>query len=705
MKYRIITFFLLGFVFGVLSLGVNAQGNADPDDVEQQINELEAKNIDDFSASLKKIYKDNLLYLYRSYVAALDRQIALLTNIPDPKGDFAKKKAEYKKSKARTEVKIVIVEQNLAIQGKGGKAEVDPEDKKDDGKKGHGKNEATKEDDKKDLGKKEDGNKDKIKVDENKDETSATAKEPSICDVVKDDLKNNPPKIDATKNTFDKASPALIAEATTVAKLILEVINNQTGAAGEESPLETAMQNYSTLFPLTLAQSIEKDDDKTSAILNLKPFQFLPETYRTDKQVGASSSTMASTSAIDKPGFASLLGFAIENGFVEKNAHDTVLTLSTSPVALFSLSEKDPLTAYQNTGFYNKLGFSASFNINSENPLLANATRSQLREFSVRYRFLGDRSARSEGIQKIWSDTISPKIRELLAAIGNVKEVVDANKDLQELRNATQCAFGKTFETMMAGKSYVDLKTDAEREVFLTNFILGFTKTFIFDGVRNGQTKFDEKLKAALRKSMNELLAVQKAYAFDVIKDALDAEFKKPLGTVAYINHRDPMGNFSEFKLLIEKPSTLIKPLSLFLNAGVSYYHKPNPMMNQKKLRDFNLALSLEGKIKRRFNVDKIGEEPDFNYVEDGDLSEITYSFTGRYSRMLANQNMMNRKADLLTAQFLLDFPLFRGISLPFSVSYSNATELERKQGFRVNFSLKFDGDKLAALNGFKKFF
>jgi hypothetical protein len=42
--------------------------------------------------------------------------------------------------------------------------------------------------------------------------------------------------------------------------------------------------------------------------------------------------------------------------------------------------------------------------------------------------------------------------------------------------------------------------------------------------------------------------------------------------------------------------------------------------------------------------------------------------------------------------------PLFKGMGIPFSVTYSNATETERSKGWRVNFGLKMDTDKLLEL-------
>lgn len=635
----------------------------DPENLSAQIVALEAKDIDDFAPSVKKIYKENLLYLYREYVSALNGQIELLKDIPDPKGDFAKQRAKFVKSRTETQEKIDILEKNAGLTADGKKeakpkpvAAVEEPETGALGTAGGG------------GGKKKpaDGAKKKDEKDESK------------CDVA---------AVASQTNAFTAAPPALTDAARIAAARVVEEI----AAQEEETPLEAAVGAYQDIFAFTLARSIENEKDTKSAIVNLEPLRYLPETYRTDKQIGASSSAAASTSAIDKPGFAALLGFAIENGFVERNVQDTVLTLSTSPAALLGLREKNFFDAYQNAGFLNRFGLSASFNINSDNPLLENAKRSQLREYSARFRFLGDRSANSKKLQETWETKIAPAIKKQLLAENRITALIDNTKTLQEFRDCTRKAFAKAFNEKIATKAFQDLATDKKQED-LMNFYLNFMKAAVYDRVQSGSFALTDADRAGLRDRVKNLLDVQGKFPNDIIKAELDKFFRRPTGTFAYINHRDPLGNFSEFKMLLDTADTLLKPLKLTANAGFSFYHRPNAMLKQKKIRDFSFAVSFEGKS-------------DSPFAEEGDLSQVTYSFTGRYERLFENEKLANRKADLLTAQFLVNFPVFRGFILPFSVSYSNATELERKRGLRVNFGLKLDTDKLFALNQYKKFF
>jgi hypothetical protein len=115
--------------------------------------------------------------------------------------------------------------------------------------------------------------------------------------------------------------------------------------------------------------------------------------------------------------------------------------------------------------------------------------------------------------------------------------------------------------------------------------------------------------------------------------------------------------------------------MKFMANAGLSVYHRPNPLLNQQRIRDFAVALSLEGNA---------GRSPFL--TDDLDQSQITLAFTGRYERLFENRNIIDRKADLGFFQFRLEVPFMGGMSLPFSVTYANATELIKEDHVRANF-------------------
>jgi hypothetical protein len=177
-----------------------------------------------------------------------------------------------------------------------------------------------------------------------------------------------------------------------------------------------------------------------------------------------------------------------------------------------------------------------------------------------------------------------------------------------------------------------------------------------------------------------------------LLNDQLDDVQKGPQATMSYVNHRQAMGSdYSEGMFLFEQDMSAFRSLKLVANLGASFYHKPNRTMNQQTARDFSAALSFEKRIERPWLADS------------PDLSKITIAFTGNYQRMFENKRVAGRKADIASAQFKVDLPIFAGLSLPFSVSYSNSTEQSKKERVRVNFGFNFDMDKLFAVTRVSK--
>src|SRR5262249_8101761 len=110
-----------------------------------------------------------------------------------------------------------------------------------------------------------------------------------------------------------------------------------------------------------------------------------------------------------------------------------------------------------------------------------------------------------------------------------------------------------------------------------------------------------------------------------------------------------------------------------------------------QSVRDLVFALSFEGKTSSPF------------LTNPQDMSKITFSFTGRYQRIFENKHQPKKKADVGIAQFKLDIPVLSGMSIPFSVTYANATELIRENHVRANFGFSFDADKLFALTQLRR--
>ena len=81
-------------------------------------------------------------------------------------------------------------------------------------------------------------------------------------------------------------------------------------------------------------------------VRDLGAYEYLSETARTDKQLGGAANSNGAVGAIEKPGFATLLGFAVEHGAINKQNDGTNLTLSTSLYSLYAFNKPKTAESY-----------------------------------------------------------------------------------------------------------------------------------------------------------------------------------------------------------------------------------------------------------------------------------------------------------------------------------------------------------------------
>ena len=473
------------------------------------------------------------------------------------------------------------------------------------------------------------------------------------------------------------------------------LVNTVTAAADQianSGNPDDVTSSFSTILFMAMAHAISvdavnSDEQRRDLFVQMEAVRVRQETQRTDKQIGASAVAEGSTTAAEKPGFAELLGFAIEHGAIEKEVNGTTLTLSSSPYAFVAAANGDTATSYKNYGYLSRVGVSANFNISDQDNVLANARRNQLSEWSIRARLTPDRSQRSRDAEEIWEQVRGDFAAPDLVLTGDLSTQFGSDATLNAKRREIEDRF-LTPAFRVPVKAVVDnaALTREQKRAQIAKTILCQVKTDIFDAVRTGAFRIDATSRERIIKET--LPAFQRALdkkeaAISRFEKDLDMLSYKPVLTFAYINKRDPnLSDYSTFKLLFQKKTA--EKFNIIANAGFSVYHKPNPALNQSDMRDFAAALSFEGTA---------GRSP-FLMNKD-DESRITYSFSGRYRRLFENRNRPNVKADIGIAQFKLEIPVLMGFSLPFSVTYANATELIKEDHVRANFGFTLDTDKV----------
>jgi len=468
-------------------------------------------------------------------------------------------------------------------------------------------------------------------------------------------------------------------------------IARQASAPGADAATAVTSQ-FDILVLETVADAFSNSNEVN--IRQLTAYQYIGETARTDKQIGSPSTSKGSTSAAEKPGWADILGFAVEHGAIQQAVSGTTLSLSTTPYAFFVPTESDTAAAYAKYGNFRRVALSATFNISNQDSPLSNARRQALSNYSVKVRLSPDRSPRSQTFQDRWKTDIKPTIQKDLALIGGTIKAIlkqpGVRQHVDEILDGKSGAKGLIDEVEEIASSTT--KTKAQKETEIKNKILCALDSRVFQETKEDNTGAIKIDAATRNRLLNEFIPAmfeaqaERVRASELVQKIFDDMDKKWMGTLAFTNNRAPTGSsYSDVKFLFQNYIGQ-SPIKVVANAGLSFYNNPNPLLHQQRIRDFAAAFSLEGKRKSPLIKDAL------------DQSQMTFSLTGRYERLRENQGMANRTPDIGIVQFKLDLPVGQGMSIPLSLTYANATELQKEQHVRGNFGFTFDADKFLIL-------
>jgi hypothetical protein len=420
--------------------------------------------------------------------------------------------------------------------------------------------------------------------------------------------------------------------------------------------------------------------DAPHEVRGLQAYRYLAELGRTDKQLGASSSGPGSTSLAEKPGIPELLALALEHGAIEQSVSGTGLTLSTSPYAFVRLLEPDNAANFDQYGLWRRIGGSVTFDMRSEDPTVGNVDINQVAEWSVRVRVIGDRSTRTKGFTKRWTQVVQPKIQVRLNALsGGIDKALNGSPELRDAADASS----ETLKEQIAG--YLESSEGAPREQrieAITAMTLSALKTTVFDPISESRLKLSEETFRGITTAMSGLVKAHEDL-FSAQQDLggiLDELNRSPLLTVAFTHHTKEQGSaYSDAKLLFE---THVAPFDAVVNGFISWYDDPDPAFNQESVRDFGGNIELAGSVKNPF-----GRSRKLDVVEP-----ILISAAYQLSRLEEANKAIH------VAQVKVSIPVTTGVTLPLSVTYASRTDLIDEDEVRGNFGFSLDLDKLYAL-------
>jgi hypothetical protein len=362
------------------------------------------------------------------------------------------------------------------------------------------------------------------------------------------------------------------------------------------------------------------------------------------------------------------------------------LTLSTSPYSIVSaFNGGDTQHNYKSFAAYRTLGFSATFNVDNQNADPSAVSRKQLDQWSAKLRLTPDRSTRSQTFEKEWFTNKDLKAFEAEpAAYLKLKILlVKSSTALQKEINGAEddWSWVATFITENRALSDVELQDKLAKEI-LQRLSVQMTRSI---------TREPAKLDVAdLRAALTEFRTgqqshIQAAKSFENLAKQFANRFN---ASVEYINkHQEQMSDYSTVTLLMDKHVS--GELIFTVNAGVSLYHRPDNTLHQNTLRQFTAATSLEKTFSSPFMIAK------------DDKSPISVALSGRYQRVPEYAFQKDKKSDIGTVSLKLEIPIAAAVSLPLSITYANAQDLQELKAehyVRGNFGLTFDFDKLYTL-------
>lgn len=442
------------------------------------------------------------------------------------------------------------------------------------------------------------------------------------------------------------------------------------------------------LFPARVAKRVtvtKRDID----LVELQRVHRL-EMERTDKQLGASPKSSASTSVAEKPGIAWLLGLALETGAITEKEDKTGVTLSTSPYAFLTLGVDDTPDIYAKYDWLRRLGISATFPLESSGDAKdRNFDPSGVTELSAKYVLYGDRSPRSARFHERWEHDVKPLVEKRLSADTDLMQKV--------LKLPTLLVLADETRQEMTARVLKQLTTEPEPADLATKLKQEIEATLDEAAKKLDPESLTEADKLAIRAAAEQVVATRKSLGEEeeIIKRLIEELERSPEVTAAYTYHRkDDDSDYSEVKLLAEYNTQL---LTLVANASVSFNHDSSPVPTQANtdttlptttaerrdtLRDYSISVSLEKKVPNflRFRVNAGGK------------NEIALSLSG----ML--QHLEDQDDELGVAQARASVPLATGVDLGISVTYATRSEYIDEDEVRGNFGISVDTDKLYSL-------
>lgn len=416
---------------------------------------------------------------------------------------------------------------------------------------------------------------------------------------------------------------------------------------------------------------------------------------RVDKQIGSAPNNSGTTSLAMKGAAPAILGFAVENGGLERSVSGTTVTFRGNPYGLVnairgrgflemfeSLDRAASSTAFQRVS--SLLSFAVSFDTSrGQTPGALLADRQQLASWSVRFQPVNRRDSRQRAyVRQFARLSESDEARAFRDSRDELDKAFEEWPGLRDWRRNLQEKVERRIDLAWQQKKINPAAAEAEfREIVTQEFP---RLTVLLRGDPTPPLEVERALDLYVRRltRMLERRTEIREYAL-----------KGELFTIDYTVTRDPnIPDTSHLTFIFETSLGQSRLHDLTVNAGVNFLNSaPRAVTDAGRFRDFKLTAQYEIPLA---NLQRTGA--------------MTFSFAGMYqfipddtfapgSRGLAAP-LAALRGHVAVFQAKLTIPVEgSGIRIPISFTTSNRTELIREKDVRANFGVTFDFDSIFA--------
>lgn len=395
------------------------------------------------------------------------------------------------------------------------------------------------------------------------------------------------------------------------------------------------------------------------------------EEARIDKQVGSDSNGSGSTSLTSKASIPSILGFAVENGALQKAVNGTTITFRGNWVGLIkALGDKGFIASYDDddatTRFLRRASFGVSFDTSRGlQPGTFTGSKRQISNYSFRLDLYNKRDPRHPSYTNRWTDLISEQGQALT---GNLAKIVgffiplpNPDPNLAPDPNLVTWLGAAQSAVAAANSDQVDVVVRKAFEGLRSIELSSATKEVIADFEKNADSYLEGRSRLLKEVANGPILAFE------------------------YANYRpgDQPG-YSTLRLIGEA-SPFHGKADLTGNASFSMFNKKPTGLNATTSRDFQLSGQLD--------------------VPLGDIAKtgpFVFTMSGQYQHLFSDIATTGttpttaKKGNIGIGQFKFTIPVKgSGVKIPLSVTFSNRSELIKESRVRGNIGITFDLDTI----------